>query len=587
MTTDDPEQIQKRLEAKHLFWQGHSVAEIARLFGMRYGTIDAWKRRDAWEEAPIIARVESHVECRLMQLVAKQEKTEADILEIDKLGILLERTARIERYQVTAKESDLNPKRKKRGEKEVKNALTDEQIDQLVEDFHAKLFGYQRLWLRAKDRHRIRLILKSRQIGATWYFAREAFVDALLTGDNQIFLSASKAQAHVFREYIVSWVREITGVELKGSPITLPNGATLYFLGTNSKTAQGYHGHVYMDEFAWIGRFQEFKKVASAMATHKKWRQTYCSTPSVIGHGSYGFWSGSLFNKGKPKEQEAEFDISHQALMSGLVGADSIWRNMVTIHDAEKQGCDLFDLGQLQLEYNEDDFRNLFGCEWVDDKQSFFGYAEMMASMVDSWEVWSDYTPLENRPFGDRPVWIGYDPSRTRDTASIVVLAPPGAGQTRYRVLERIPLKGADFTFQAETIRALTQRYNVQRIAIDTTGIGQGVHEMVKVFYPAVVAINYSVEVKARMVLKAKHLISRKLLEFDSGMTDIVSAFLSIRKTMTSSGRQQTFTAGRSEETGHGDVAWAIMHALDAVHFAEFDTEAQATGQGQSFMEIF
>lgn len=59
------------------------------------------------------------------------------------------------------------------------------------------------------------------------YFAREALIDALLTGRNQIFLSASKAQAHVFKQYIIDFAKEVE-VELKGDPMVLPNGATLY-----------------------------------------------------------------------------------------------------------------------------------------------------------------------------------------------------------------------------------------------------------------------------------------------------------------------------------------------------------------------
>ena len=78
----------------------------------------------------------------------------------------------------------------------------------------------------------------------------------------------------------------------EGRPDQARERATLYFLGTNSKTAQSYHGHVYLDEYAWIGKFAEFRKVASAMATHKKWRITYFSTPSIINHDAYGFWSG-------------------------------------------------------------------------------------------------------------------------------------------------------------------------------------------------------------------------------------------------------------------------------------------------------
>jgi hypothetical protein len=37
---------------------------------------------------------------------------------------------------------------------------------------------------------------------------------------------------------------------------------------------------------------------------------------------------------------------------------------------------------------------------------------------------------------------------------------------------------------------------------------------------------------------------------------------MSIRKTMTSSGRSATYEASRTEEASHADFAWATMHAL-------------------------
>uniref|UniRef100_UPI0020CF9D9C terminase large subunit domain-containing protein n=1 Tax=Salmonella enterica TaxID=28901 RepID=UPI0020CF9D9C len=42
-----------------------------------------------------------------------------------------------------------------------------------------------------------------------------------------------------------------------------------------------------------IPKFQELRKVASGMAIHKKWRQTYFSTPSSLTHSAYPFWSGA------------------------------------------------------------------------------------------------------------------------------------------------------------------------------------------------------------------------------------------------------------------------------------------------------
>ncbi|ENU7707242.1 terminase family protein, partial [Salmonella enterica subsp. enterica serovar Newport] len=72
------------------------------------------------------------------------------------------------------------------------------------------LFEYQK-HLRRNIGQLVRNILKSRQIGATWYFAFEAFENAVMTGDPQIFLSASKAQAEVFRSYIVNIAEQYFG----------------------------------------------------------------------------------------------------------------------------------------------------------------------------------------------------------------------------------------------------------------------------------------------------------------------------------------------------------------------------------------
>lgn len=579
---------QTRGKARSLYWQGYGVAEISRSLSVPYGTVDAWKRRDEWDKTPVQAKVSACAEARLMQLIAKEDKSVGDLAEIEALGRTMERMARITAFGKSGKEADLNPaveeRARKRRKKDGKNILTEDQVAALVKAFHDDLFAYQEKWFDAKQ-YRVRNILKSRQIGATWYFAREALIDAITTGDNQIFLSASKAQAHVFRQYIVQFVADVTGVQLTGDPITLWNGATLYFLGTNSKTAQSYHGHVYLDEYAWIGKFLEFRKVASAMATHKKWRITYFSTPSTIGHQSNAFWTGETFNKGRSKEDRVEFDVSHAALKDGRLCADGQWRQIVTIEDAEAGGCDLFDIKALRTEYNDQDFANLFLAQWVDDDAAYFTFDEMRRCMVDSWVDWNDVNFALARPFGDRPVWVGYDPSKTGDNAAIVVVAPPLADGGKFRVLEKIFVTGTDWQAQAGRIKSICGRYNVTHIGIDSTTIGQGVFQMVRTFYPSAREVNYSVEVKTRLVLKAKQLISRRRLEFDAGWTDVAMAFMAIKRTMTPSGRQATFQAGRSKETGHADVAWAVMHALDKLEFSEFD-KAPGTGRG-GFVEIY
>lgn len=575
-----------RTKARDLYWQGWRLVAIAEFLHVPRTTVQDWKSAERWDEAAPIQRVEGALESRLVQLIAKEVKTSGDFKEIDLLGRQIERLARVRNYAKTGKEKELNPNIErrnaapKRAPTSERNFFADDQIEQIESAFRDSLFGYQQLWWR-ESQQRTRMILKSRQIGATWYFAREALIDAITTGRNQIFLSASKAQAHIFKQYIIGFAKEACGVELSGDPIVLANGAHLYFLGTNARTAQGYHGNFYFDEFFWTHKFEELNKVASGMAMHKTWRKTYFSTPSSIQHEAYALWSGDRFLKRRARNERVPFDLSHDRLVGGHQAEDRIWRNIITIYDAERGGCNLFDLEELKVEYSEEEFSNLLMCEFVDDSQSIFPLAELQRCMVDSWEAWDDVKPFSQRPYGYLPVWVGYDPSHTGDSAGLVVLAPPLSESGPFRVLERHQFKGMDFEAQAEAIRKVTQRYNVAYIGIDVSGIGTGVHQLVVKFFPAARAITYSVDSKTTMVLKARSVISKARLQFDTSWVDLAHSFLAIKKTLTASGNAVTYTAGRNAETGHADLAWACMNAL-----INEPLDGQ-TSSNQSFAEIY
>ena len=576
----------QRTAARAMYWQGWRLSDIARHFGLARQVVHRWKAAERWDDAQPIDRVSGAIEARMVQLVAKPVKTGGDFKEIDLLSRQLERLARISKFDASGKFSDLNPALSRADaqapkRKTQRNHFTPEDVEKLRAALLDELFDYQRIWWGRRD-ERTRIILKSRQIGATWYFAREGLIKALETGHNQIFLSASKAQAHIFKLYIQAFAMEVCAVELKGDPIVLSNGAELHFLGNNYRTAQGYHGDFYFDEFFWAQGFEELNKVASAMALHKKWKKTYFSTPSSVNHQAYPMWSGARFNRRRPKAQQAVFEIEHEALKGGLVGADGAWRHIVTIDDAVSGGCDLFDLDELRIEYSVDEYDNLLLCRFIDDTFSMFPMSELQQCMVDSWTEWArDFKPFAARPFGFKPVWVGYDPSRTGDKAGLVVLAPPAKPGGVFRVLERLQFQGMDFEAQAEAIRKITRRYHVEHIGIDTTGIGLAVHELVTKFYPTARAYHYSVEVKTRLVLKAKSVISAGRLQFDAECTDVAHAFLAIKRVLTPSGRSITFDAGRNSETGHADLAWAVMHALD-----NEPLEVVGTGAGAAMMEM-
>lgn len=569
----------RRHAARSLFWRGWSLGQIAGELDLKYDTVKSWARRDRWDDAPSIRKLEDCLETRLMVLICKEKKTGADYTELDALRRQVESLAKVRRYEAPGGHSgDLNDKVANRnaGERKPKarkNHFTADQATELKAIFLDQLYGYQEAWFAALS-FRTRMILKSRQIGATYYFAFEALIDAIETGRNQIFLSASKAQAHQFRSYIVSFAK-LVGVPLTGDPMLITSdlrpteeaAAELHFLGTNFRTAQGRHGNFYFDEFFWVHSFEELNKVASGMATHRKWRKTYFSTPSTIAHAAYPYWTGERRNRRRKKENRVEIDVSHAALRDGSQGPDRIWRHIVNIRDAEAAGCDLFDIEELEDEYAPDEFANLFLCDFVDDSLSAFRFNDLVKCGVDTVEEWTDFNPEAERPYGQRPVWAGYDPqnSENGDNASLSIIAPPLVQGGEFRLLERHPLRGLDFDEQATFIKGMLSRYNCTYLGIDATGVGSGVYQLLAkpdAGLRGVTKIEYSLETKAAMVMKAQHVVSRGRLAFDSGWPDVISSFVSIKKTLTTSGRNVTFKAGRGGEDGHADLAWSIMHVL-------------------------
>jgi hypothetical protein len=111
-------------------------------------------------------------------------------------------------------------------------------------------------------------------------------------------------------------------------------------------------------------------------------------------------------------------------------------------------------------------------CEFVDDKASVFPFEELQRCMVDVMEEWEDLTPFAD-PHSARAGGL----ATTRHTPTA-----PGASYSRrrwsrgkFRMLERHQWKGMDFAAQAEGIRKLTEKYNVEYIGIDATGLGLGV----------------------------------------------------------------------------------------------------------------
>ncbi|HHA1254946.1 TPA: terminase family protein [Enterobacter hormaechei] len=531
-----------------------------------------WAEKYQWADLLSHESTEDAIERRYQLLAGRNEKTDLELKEMDMLiahatklraqsNKHKEKLAESQgkrRDQGGGDEDDDQPRKKRQYRKNDISGLTQEDFDAFAEE---NLFGYQK-HLRLNIAQQIRNILKSRQIGATWYFAYEAFENAVMTGDPQIFLSASRPQAEVFRSYIVNIAQQYFGITLTGNPIRLSNGAELRFLSTNKNTAQSYSGHLYCDEYFWVPNFAKLNEVASAMATHDKWRTTYFSTPSAKTHQAYPFWTGEEWKQGSKKRAHVPFPMFDELRDGGRSCPDGQWRYVITLEDAINGGFNLASIDRLRNRYNETTFSMLYMCVFVDSKDSVFRFSDLEACAVET-DTWQDHNPDAARPFGDRPVWGGFDPARSGDLSCFVIVAPPILAPEKYRVLRVFSWKGMNFRWQAKQIEKLFQQYNFTYIGVDVTGIGQGVFENIQHFALRVAKpIRYDRNTKDQLVLKACDVVESSRIEWDKDQKEIPASFMAIRRTSTQSGNAMTFVADRTQETGHAEAFWAITHAL-------------------------
>lgn len=538
-------------------------------------TVYNWVNDGGWNALLTVHGAEQQLEARLQQLTGREKKTKLELDEIDRLvtNIVKMRTAnaklRDQDVSVRAREQaikegndtpaagDGNSRSTKKPRKR-KNDLPDVD-DPRWQQWIDGLWGYQKIHFDAKEL-RERWTLKGRQVGFTYEASGEALYIARKTGKNQTFLSASKAQAHVFKSYMQRIAAELFDVELKGDVIKLSNGAELRFLGTNRNTAHSYSSDVYIDEAFWIHKFDAIYEVASAMATQSHYRVTVFSTPSTKQHKAYSVWSGSWWKGRDPKRVDIPFPELNTLRKHPQVCADKRWRFVVTIHDAIAGGNTLIDINDLRERYSPEAFDYLFNCEFMDEADSVFKLKDLEGCPVFVGE-WKDFDPYGARPLDNKEVVLGYDPARVGDQAKCDVLAKPDKQYPYFRVIEQHEWSGFNWQWQADQIEALTERYNVVHIGIDCSGIGSGVAELVQAFFPRAMLIAYGQQSKINLVLKALDVVYQHRLRWRDDFKTIPVSFMSIKR-KTTGNSTMTFAAERTDEAGHADDFFAICHAL-------------------------
>lgn len=399
---------------------------------------------------------------------------------------------------------------------------------------------------------RVRMCLKSRQVGFSYAIAYERLIVALETGKNQIFISGSQRQAMSLQKYIKMFARNLFGIELIGTneiEINTEHGAVhLYFLANNPDTAQSYHGDLIIDEMAWIPRLKEMLRVAKPMAIQKQYTQTFITTPSFKTHFAYEIWKGE----------------------NGFY--ENMFRYEINLQDAIKLGYDLIDQNDVRQEYEEADIEVLFDVNWIDDIESYIPSSLIEACLVDEAET----------HYKGGQCFLGYDPSRTRDSAALVVLErrllkiinPEKHRNEKgwhFVIVNHQKLINKSSTAQAKCIEEAVKNYNVTHVGLDRTGMGWAVWDQLDRSLCRFKAIDYSLERKTELVTDTRTQMEQKQLVFSAEDRVMIKSIAKVRRCGTE-GNRLTFKTDRKKDKddknlslGHADSFWALTHALHVI----------------------
>lgn len=156
----------------------------------------------------------------------------------------------------------------------------------------------------------------------------------------------------------------------------------------------------------------------------------------------------------------------------------------------------------------------------------------------------------------DGQLYLGYDVAKHRDATSIFVL---GKLSGIKKVFGYEELRAKDFEFQLDCVKKLMQHLPIQRICLDSTGMGAPLAEQLYKKYPQKVeGINFTLQTKETMAQNIKIGLQRKefLLPNDKNLHHQIHSI----KRMASTGGHFRYDADR-DENGHADSFWSFALA--------------------------
>ncbi len=409
----------------------------------------------------------------------------------------------------------------------------------LAEFIRGNLYPYQKKWL--GDRSRFRIVNKSRQIGFSYVTGLDLLIGALLREKNQLIISSSLENADIVGQYVRDHI-EAMGIEVetdKATKITFFNGKSIRMLATNWRTARGFTGDVYFDEYAFTLQDSKIWTALVPSVTAVQGRVTVISTPKSRIDKFWQLW-----------EKDNSFS-----------------KHQVSIHDAKAQGFGV-NIEELRELFTPEEFAQAYECVPLDTSDSYIPYT-LIEPCIDLTITAIPGLPGQYMQKGDISqgidgqggkigIWWGVDIGRTRDATAKVGVSRDVAEMMITRHISE--MKKKSFIEQKEKLRRILEAPNCEVMGIDRGGIGMNLHEDLQFEYPAKVrGYNFAPAVKERLAKKVKRAFEERKIRIPNDPS-LIQQILSIKRKPN---KTNIFSYDTEDKTHHADKFWALALAID------------------------
>lgn len=423
---------------------------------------------------------------------------------------------------------------------------------------------YQAKWI--KDRSRLKIYEKSRQIGISWASAYEDVANTSAAKDAQDTWVSSRddIQARLyledcrkFADILTISAKDLGEViidpdrKISSYSIGFANGHRINSMSSNPDAQAGKRGARKLDEFALHPDPRKLYGIAYPGIT-------WGGALAIISthRGSANFFNElveEIRHKGNPKGFSLHRTTLQDALDQGFLAklqaklpADDIRQDMdeAAYFDFIRAGC-----------ADEESFLQEYMCVPANDAAAFLSYDLIAGCEYPATEAWE--TDLKD---AKNPLFVGVDVGRDHDLTVIWVVEKFGGHAFTRRIIE---LKAQTFDTQESELYQILELPQVRRCCIDQTGIGRQFAERAQKRFGnyRVEGIHFTGPVKEELAYPVRAAFEDKSVKIPR--SDFIRADLrSIQKEVTASGNIR-FAADRGKN-GHADRFWALALALHA-----------------------